>query len=96
MAKGNSMATNLFNQAEGQEGTTTKMIEKQTAKIPSIGFLGLAFGSMALSIGLELFSKKKDPGAFVGLWVPTFLLFGIYNKLVKLEGSDRFEKQSAA
>jgi hypothetical protein len=25
---------------------------------------------------------------FVGQWVPTFLIFGLYNKLVKLHGSD--------
>ena len=76
---------------EGKEGTITKAIEKQTARIPSGGFLTFAIASMAVSLGLELFSKKRDPGGFVGLWVPTLLLFGIYNKLVKLEGSDRSE-----
>jgi hypothetical protein len=25
---------------------------------------------------------------FVGQWAPTFLILGLYNKLVKLEGSD--------
>jgi hypothetical protein len=30
---------------------------------------------------------------FVGHWAPTFLLLGIYNKLVKLLGSDRSENQ---
>jgi hypothetical protein len=31
----------------------------------------------------------KDHGAlFVGQWAPTFLLLGIYNKLVKLHGSE--------
>ena len=75
------------------EGRLTKSIEKKTTKIPSIGFLGLAIGSMAVSVGLELFSRcRKDPANFVGLWVPNFLLLGIYNKLVKLEGSDRSEK----
>lgn len=79
-----------------KEDSVTKMVEKQTAKIPSIGFLGLAIGAMALSAGLQLFSKKKDPGSFVGLWVPTFLLFGIYNKLVKQHGSDKFENSEKA
>lgn len=74
-----------------QEGMLTRRIEEKTAKMPSVGWLGLAIGSMALSAALEVFSgKRKDPAAFVGLWVPTLLLFGIYNKLVKLEGSDRF------
>ncbi len=76
-----------------REDMVTKTIEKQTAKIPSVGWLGLAIGSMAISAALEVFSgKRKDSAAFVGLWVPTFLLFGIYNTLVKLEGSDRFDK----
>jgi hypothetical protein len=30
--------------------------------------------------------------AFVGQWVPTLLLFGIYNKIVKVAGSDRFSR----
>jgi hypothetical protein len=73
-----------------KEGKLTKLTEKQTAKIPSMGFLGLAIGAMAISAGLELFTKKtrRDPANFVGLWVPTLLLFGIYNKLVKIGGSD--------
>lgn len=78
-----------------EEGKFTKAIEKQTARIPSVGFLGLALGAMAVSVGLEVFSRRKDPGAFVGLWVPTLLLFGIYNKIVKVEGSDRHDKQAA-
>jgi hypothetical protein len=73
-----------------REGEFTKTIESQTAKIPSVGYLGLAMGSMALSLGVASLSRRKELGNFVGLWVPTFLLFGIYNKLVKLEGSDRF------
>lgn len=75
------------------EGEFTKRIEEQTSKIPSITFLNLAVGSMALSAGLAGFSNRSRPFAsFVGLWAPTFLLFGIYNKLVKLEGSDRYSK----
>lgn len=76
-----------------EEDKLTKSIEKQTAKIPSVGFLGLALGAMAVSLGLELFSsnRRKDTASFVGLWVPTLLLFGIYNKLVKQHGSDIHE-----
>ncbi len=71
------------------EGALTKRVEEQTAKIPSLGYLGLAVGSMILSAGLITFAKKKEFGNFVGLWAPSFMLMGIYNKLVKLEGSDR-------
>lgn len=77
-----------------REGMVTKQIERQTAKLPSVGWLGLAIGAMAASAAFEFFSARdrKDPANFVGLWAPTFLLFGIYNKLVKLEGSDRFDR----
>ena len=71
-----------------QEGELTKTIESYTAHIPSVGFLSLAIGSMAISGILALTSEKKTLANFVGLWVPTLLLFGIYNKLVKLEGHD--------
>ena len=31
--------------------------------------------------------EKKS--LFVGQWAPTFLILGLYNKLVKVAGSDR-------
>ena len=32
----------------------------------------------------------RDTGAsFVGLWVPTILMLGLHNKMVKLMGSER-------
>lgn len=74
---------------QGTEGHLTKKIESQTSRIPSIGFLGLALGSMIVSAGFTLFSRKKEYGNFVGLWAPSFLLLGIYNKLVKVEGSEQ-------
>jgi hypothetical protein len=77
-----------------QEGPLTKQVEKVTAKIPSMGFLGMALGSMALSAGIAALSNRKTMANFVGLWVPTFLLFGIYNKLVKLEGSDFRDRET--
>lgn len=85
------MAHDIAGNTEHREGRLTKMIEKQTAKVPSVGFLGLALGSMVVAIGLEVFSRRRDMGTFVGLWAPTFLLLGIYNKIVKLEGSDKFD-----
>ena len=33
-------------------------------------------------------SRKNDTANFIGQWVPTILILGLYNKLVKLEGSD--------
>lgn len=72
------------------EGELTKRIEQQTARVPSVGYLGLAVGSMILSASIAMISRRKEFANFVGLWAPSFLLMGIYNKLVKLEGSDRW------
>ncbi|MEO7316654.1 MAG: hypothetical protein ABIW47_15795 [Ginsengibacter sp.] len=72
---------------EHKEGEIAKKIENQTAKLPSDIFLWAALGSMAVSAALQL-SDKKDRSLFVGQWAAPFLLLGIYNKLVKLEGHD--------
>lgn len=74
------------------EGKLTRSIEQQTAKVPSIVYLGLAFLSMGLSLTLATRSDRKDNANFVGLWAPTFLLLGLYNKIVKTQGSDRKNK----
>ena len=79
------MATNL-NPAHS-EGKVARAIEEQTAKLPSDLFLWAAVGSMAASLSLQVLGKKKL-SLFVGQWPASFLLLGLYNKLVKLEGHD--------
>lgn len=37
---------------------------------------------------LMLMAGRRNLANFVGQWVPTILIMGLYNKLVKLEGSD--------
>lgn len=72
-----------------EEGSVTKVIENQTAKIPSVVYLGLAFGAMLVSAGLAATSEKKGMANFVGLWAPSILMLGLYNKIVKTHGSDK-------
>jgi hypothetical protein len=80
------------NPADYEEGSITKMIEKQTAKIPSGVYLSVAVGSMALSLALALIQgRSKGWANFIGQWVPTILILGLYNKVVKVEGFDRTE-----
>jgi hypothetical protein len=70
------------------EGTVAKAIETQTAKIPSDWFLWAAGASIVGSLICHLNGKKED-GNFIGQWAPTLLIFGLYNKIVKVAGSDR-------
>ncbi len=70
------------------EGPLAKAIEHQTAKLPSDSFLWLALGSIGISAALQYIGRKAD-SAFVGQWAPTLLTLGLYNKLVKVAGSDR-------
>jgi hypothetical protein len=70
-----------------REGRVAKMIEEQTAKLPSDTFLWGAVGAMIAAAGLQL-SGKRHLGIFIGQWAPTILILGLYNKLVKVHGHD--------
>jgi hypothetical protein len=72
---------------EHAEGALTGQIEHYTSQVPSGTYLGLAVGSMGLSLGLQLLGRKQE-AQFVGQWVPTILILGLYNKLVKQHGSE--------
>ena len=84
--------TSIHPSTTPREGKITKSVESFTSQIPSMAYLLLAVGSMAASASLVMFAKRKTLANFVGLWVPTLMLVGVYNKLVKLEGSDRFSR----
>jgi hypothetical protein len=72
------------------EGRVAKAIEKQTAKLPSDTFLWMAVSAMAVSAATQI-AGNKQVSVFIGQWAPTFLILGLYNKLVKQLGSDRTE-----
>lgn len=69
------------------EGKVATAIERQTAKLPSDLFLWAAVASIIGSLSLKL-AKRDHESLFVGQWAPTFLLLGVYNKMVKLMGTD--------
>jgi hypothetical protein len=72
---------------EHSEGRLAKMIEQQTAKLPlrhvPVGGLWSILGSLALKLMGE--DKKAT---IIGQWVPTVLILGLYNKIVKTHGSE--------
>jgi hypothetical protein len=70
-----------------KEGKTTKEIEKMTAQLPSDTYLWISVSAMAASLTLKCMGHKHT-ALFIGQWVAPFLLFGIYNKIVKTEGHD--------
>ncbi len=89
-----------FEPTSQREGKVARTIEEQTAKLPSDTFLWAAVAAMAASVAVQLLQPKRmtrwgaptrrgQLSLFIGQWVPTFLLFGIYNKIVKVAGSDR-------
>src|SRR5690242_4798244 len=72
---------------EHREGPVARSIEQQTAKLPSDWFLWAALASIGTSLIFQLSGDEKKAN-FVGHWAPTFLTLGLYNKLVKLHGSE--------
>ena len=70
-----------------REEPVARAIEEQTARLPSDLFLWAGLGSIGLALALEL-AGKKEKANFVGHWAPTLLVLGVYNKMVKLHGSE--------
>ncbi|WP_286652065.1 MULTISPECIES: hypothetical protein [Sphingobacterium] len=77
----------LMNNPALKEGEMTRKIENETAKLPSKFYLCLGISAMIGAAVLKCCKRNHD-ALFVGQWVAPFLLFGIYNKIVKTEGHD--------
>ena len=84
------MANSMMEREQYREGSVARGIEKHTAKLPSDTFLWAALASIAASASLQ-FMGNRQVSNFVGQWAPTFLILGLYNKMVKQLGSDRTE-----
>ncbi len=86
-----------------REGPVARSIEKQTARLPSDLFLWAAGAAVVASLGFEIAGivrggkrrgmvARAPLASFIGMWVPSLLLLGVYNKIVKVAGSDRIER----
>lgn len=82
------MELNLGN-TERTEGEVARTIERETSKIPSDLFLWAGGVAIATSLGFMVAGKGKVAN-FIGQWAPTILILGLYNKLVKVAGHDRY------
>jgi hypothetical protein len=78
-----------------REDTLTRSVERYTAQLPSSAFLGIAVGAIGLALLSQVGGRGKW-GNFVAQWVPTILIMGVYNKLVKLEGQRRTSGSAGA
>jgi hypothetical protein len=87
----NQGGTQTQDKSKHREGPVAKQIEQQTAKLPSDLFLWGAVGAIVGSLMLQI-GGAKDRANFVGQWAPTLLILGLYNKIVKVAGSDRFDR----
>lgn len=77
----------MYRDQDHSEGRVAWMIENQTARLPSDIFLWAAGGCIAVSLMLKMRCRDTD-ALFVGQWAPTFLILGLYNKIVKTHGHD--------
>jgi hypothetical protein len=62
--------------------TTQQQFFRVTDNIPEETWYWLALGSIGLSAILKI-SKKDNLAIFVGQWPPTFILFGLYHRLIR-------------
>lgn len=84
----NAQGINSLEARDHCEGILARTLEQQTAKLPSDIWLWAALGAMGLSLSCRL-KGERDRSLFVGQWAAPLLLIGVYNKIVKVNGSDR-------
>ena len=59
-----------------------RMFFRVTDNIPEETWYWLALASIGVSAGLKLVNKN-DWALFIGQWPPTFILFGLYHRLIR-------------
>ena len=85
------LAKKVASNTEHREGPVAKTIEEQTAKLPSDLFLWASLGAMGVALTMNLL-KRDHIALFIGQWAAPFLIMGLYNKVVKVDGHDKKDK----
>lgn len=67
--------------------TLNQTAEEVSTRVPSTLFMAAALASIGISLFLQIRGNRQW-SLFVGQWVPSFLLFGLFNKLTKSLGPD--------
>jgi hypothetical protein len=81
------------NKHSHSEGRVAKTIENETAKLPSDIFLWAGLGCLGFSALVRLVGLRSF-GQFVGQLASPLLIMGLYNKIVKTHGSDRYDRRN--
>ena len=78
-----------------KEGRLARAIETRTARLPSDTFLWAGIASLLFAGYCQMRERpsKRQMGLFVGQLAAPLLLMGLYNKIVKVAGSDRASDQ---
>ncbi len=79
--------TNTGAERRTRERVGARGIESKAARVPSNVFMWAAGASVLGSLALQM-SKRREEANFVGQWAPTFLLLGLYNKLMNMAEED--------
>lgn len=74
--------------------SVSKALRHQSTKVPTSVYLLLAGGAVALSLGLAVTQRRKGWANFVGEWVPSILILGLYNKMFKTPASASMKEPS--
>jgi len=74
--------------------SVSRSIRHQATKVPTSMFLLIAGGAVALSLGLAVTQRRKGWANFVGEWVPSILILGLYNKMFKTPESRGMKEPS--
>lgn len=62
--------------------STQQQFFRVTDNIPEETWYWLALGSIGLSALLKI-TKHENMAIFIGQWPPTFILFGLYHRLIR-------------
>jgi hypothetical protein len=86
-----AQSINTVEAQDHSEGVVARTLEEQTAKLPSDLWFWVAASAVGASLAYRL-NGHPERSLFIGQWVAPFLLIGLYNKLVKVAGSDRVDR----
>lgn len=86
------MRNGIIESATEYSRSAAHSVEQTASKIPAETYLMGALGSIGLSLGLKLLGRDRD-AEFVGHWAPTFLILGLFSKLMEHDRKTRRSQQ---